>query len=442
MHVTHKLLMAVFEGEVPRKVLEEIVKEHLMFLCPVCRKEIETFDWRQYREEVPGPGAYEAPIARVVEKVKRRQFAVAAEEKKARVWLKELRKLPADERREKIARAHSRFRGRTFVELLLDETRSHLPGDPWQALSWADASFVAVYQTPTFEKEDELLVQALAHRGNAYRAAGDLRAADSDFRAARTQTNDKDVTDLSVLAELDSLEGSLRKDERDLERASKLLSRSSLLYRLLGEETLVARTQIKLGLVYYDLGETEDSIGALRESLSALSMETTPLLYLLARLNLARSLEEFGELDGAEVILKEDCESQADHLDRQNLNRVRWLEGRIARARGDLPLAEERLREARRGAIDVGIAYDVAMFSLDLALTLLDRGKIRELREIAREALKIFGVYDVRPEAFAAFRLFASAAAADRLTAEIITKTTSALREAYAKPEKSRPVVS
>lgn len=434
MHVTHELLWAVIDGSLPRKVLEEIVKEHLIFLCPVCREELETFDWRKHREKVADPSVYDPHFDGVVASVRKSQRQFAKEDKQARKWLRDLRKLPAAERRGKVDRAHKHFRGSHFVELLVDECRRHLPGNPWGAYAWADTAFVAQARTSGLEQDSRAMVRVMAHRGNALRALGRLRDADADFRFARRLANEKNVTDLLVCAELDSLEGSLRKDQRRLNLAVKLLHRAVALYRIIRDDLAVARTQMTLALVYYDLAETEESIRVTRAAFNSLSPEETPELFYCARLNLARSLEDLGKIPEAEGILREDATAHREYFDHLTRCRVLWLEGRIAATRGRWEEGEEKLSVAREGLVAAGIGYDVAMFSLDLALVLLERGKIDSLKRVSREALELFGAEDVHPEAFAAFKLFCDAVLAERATAELVAETFGVIRALNAEP--------
>jgi hypothetical protein len=41
MHITRELLVAIAQGEVPVRVLEETVLEHLKEVCPYCKRELE-----------------------------------------------------------------------------------------------------------------------------------------------------------------------------------------------------------------------------------------------------------------------------------------------------------------------------------------------------------------------------------------------------------------
>jgi anti-sigma factor RsiW len=58
MHITRELLDAIVRGEIPVRVLEDMILEHLKKVCPHCRKELEEFAKEQEAERKgnsPGP---------------------------------------------------------------------------------------------------------------------------------------------------------------------------------------------------------------------------------------------------------------------------------------------------------------------------------------------------------------------------------------------------
>ncbi len=429
MHVTHELLLAVLDEKIPRRVLEEIVMDHLAALCPICCQEIETFDWRKYRREVPGPSIYTPVVARAAQAVRTSAVGVERARRQGLRWLRELDRTLAEDRAGKVERAHTRFRGDVFAELLVEKARSHLPADPWEAFSWADAALAAHRRTPGIESRPEVLVRILGHRGNALRATGRLNEAAVDLGRARKVLDTDKVTDLSIAAELDSLEASLRKDRRELREAERLLLRAILLYRLLGESVLRARTEVKLCTVYFHQGREEEAVHAATRALEDLSPSGDTVLYLSARYNLARALEALDEPDKALALLDEDHESQQEHFAESLQLNVTWLRGRIDRALGRPDASIDKLELVRQGFIATGVAYDVAMVSLELALVLLDRGETARVKQIAQEAFQVFSTQSVHREAFSSLKIFHDAALAETLTIATIEKIRAHLRK-------------
>jgi len=59
MHITRELLEAIARGEIPVRVLEDTIFEHLKKVCPYCRRELEEFAREQEAKRKgkdPGPG--------------------------------------------------------------------------------------------------------------------------------------------------------------------------------------------------------------------------------------------------------------------------------------------------------------------------------------------------------------------------------------------------
>src|SRR5262249_43830037 len=157
------------------------------------------------------------------------------------------------------------FRGISFVQLLLSEQQRLLHESPAEAYRWAELAWIAACQTPRIPAD--LLALALAQMGNARRAGGDLRAAADHVRPVRHLGARHPVGDLSILAKIHLLEGSLRKDQRRFERAQKLLERSALLYRLVGDNKGLAGCLLTLAECRFVEGKPADAAAIVRKAL-------------------------------------------------------------------------------------------------------------------------------------------------------------------------------
>lgn len=82
--------------------------------------------------------------------------------------------------------------------------------------------------------------------------------------------------------------------------------------------------------------------------------------------------------------------------------------------------AERFFVETRRGFLDQGIGYDVAMVSLDLSVLYVKDGRTTEVLRIAEEMVALFEAQDIHREALAALRLFLEAAQCEEVTAEFV----------------------
>jgi hypothetical protein len=157
--------------------------------------------------------------------VLRRRYTRALEEKS------ELLRTPAHRRVAKIRHARRRFRSCLLAEMLVEECVARVHGSPAEAaalaylaqqvLGWAaewppDAP-------PLPRRVPALRARASAHQANALRVVGDLPKADRIFADLRLDEAATPIPPL-VRAEIDSLEASLRTDQRRLQEAEILLA--------------------------------------------------------------------------------------------------------------------------------------------------------------------------------------------------------------------------
>jgi tetratricopeptide (TPR) repeat protein len=238
------------------------------------------------------------------------------------------------------------------------------------------------------------------------------------------------VTATLVYAEVDLVEGSLRKDQRRFKEAEDLLGRSAALFELAGERTEAARPLIVLGLLYFDRQELAKAIETTEAALASLNPEREPRLYLCGRFNLALFLVESSRYEAAAELLMADEPLYQAFADRWTVLRKVWLAGKIALAAGRHAEAAEAFLQVRSGFIDQGIGYDVAMVSLDLSLVYLRQNRIAEVKALAEEMHEVFAAEDVHREAVAALLLFQEAARREALTAELIEEVAVFLKRA------------
>jgi hypothetical protein len=208
-HLEREMLAAVARGEIPPQALVEIAWNHLLEVCPTCREEVAA--WRR----AGGPQEYREAFARLQAGLRAEEERAARQRAEARAWLAVLLPLPQEERRARLARARRRFRGRAFAEVLLEAARARLPGHPAESADLAELAQEAAFRSPLSAGEGAALAaQALALQGDARRALGRPEEADSLLGAAREVLAEAPAADPLVAAEVDHLEGTLRKDQR------------------------------------------------------------------------------------------------------------------------------------------------------------------------------------------------------------------------------------
>ena len=414
-HVTIELLRAVTSGELPPRVLVDVAWNHLMSSCPVCRQEVET--WRRAKEQ---PVDYEAAF-RVLPAILERQSRdleqkTAADARDLCVLLA----LPQAQRLARIERAVTRFRGAGLVSLLLDEAKRSIPSDPQRVRELAEAARAVLHRSPEQKGATGLAVRAAAYVGNSLRAQGDLRGAQEQLEDARRLLRRHEVTDLLVYAELDWMEGALRKDQRRFRESEELLSRALGLCQVAEEKAMVAPVLLTLGLLYQDWQRYPEALRTLAAVLQQIDPDGEPRLAWYARHNLALTLCELGEHQAAADALKADRELYRRCPDDYTRSRFGWIEGKIAAGLGRLDEAEAAFTATRERFLAQGNGYDAAMVALDLALVYLAQQRTAELKRLAAETVTVFESQAIHREAAAALLLFRQAAERDELTAKAV----------------------
>ncbi|HXU29739.1 MAG TPA: hypothetical protein VN851_04095 [Thermoanaerobaculia bacterium] len=421
MHITRDLLRAVASGDLPPRLLARVGLEHLTALCPFCAREVAA-----WREETPWRDRPLVPELMVPLLAAASPKIAKAEERAARDFA-ELLALPVGARPARVARSRSRFRGPALVRLLLGASRECLRDDHDEAYHLAALALsIADRSAHTFD----LHVLAAAAMGNACRAKGDLRTADRNFEYVRFLLHSQDVTDLAVLAEIDDLEGSLRKDQRRFDQAEDLLERALALYRLVGKEERSAKVMLILADVHYYRGDPIRAISAVKVALRQISPTREVNDYLCARHNLALYLTSCGRHDEASELLDEDAELFARQGHPVDRIRRLWLEGMVSAGLDRTELAETAFLGAREAFLDRGMGFGAAMVSMDLAALYLRAGRMEEVRALAEAMIPIFQAQDIHREALAALVLFQEATRREAVTLAFVERLATYLREA------------
>jgi len=435
MHPSPHLFDAVARGEGSRDFLDEVLREHLAALCPVCAETIAGHEARLARAGAPGGPSFlrAEPSRDRLDPLRRRlglrELELRAREREARTWVRRAVKLPPAVRRDKVANAYVRYKGPLFCLLLLEEARRRIPGDPAEALSLAEAVLASNHKTALYQPDPEVEAPALAVRGNARRALGRLVAAENDLAEARRLLDSPGVTDPETPPEVFSYLGSLRKDQGRFEEAAHHLHRAAALYGLLRDREKAARILLKLGTLHCRLHEPAAAVAADQQALALLEGGSEDWLRGYAHYNLAFHLHAGGETERAEAELlahEELIESASDQL----ANLLVWLKARIAWSREDLTAAQRLYTEARARALDRGIAWDAGLVGLELALVHLARGRTAQVRKLAREALEVFAEQEVERETRAALDLLEAAARRDAFTRELLEQAITAVERA------------
>lgn len=447
-HVTFELLAAQDEGRITRQEVLENATRHLLETCPPCAAEYGAFaaergeelGWgeedleRQPERTEHGASEYTHVVRGVAEAAPDLEEHLHREAVQAARELRELLALPHEEALGKIHRARTRFRSPSLAQLLLAEVRSALPDRPREALERAELAEKVAWRLssagrPLPSLQAELGVLAVAHQGNAHRVLDDLRAADRSFDFARGTADHNGVVDPAVLAELDALEGSLRRDQRRFGEAEHLIRRSVTLAVAAEDRLRVVRSLLKLGSLYHAQGALERALSQVDAALQALPPEAPHRLRLCAVHNRLDCLCDLGEHSIAEELLQEAQPLYRQFDDPWTVHRVGWLKGKIARGSGRMGEAISQLEVARMGFASAGARYDAALVSLELAELHLDAGRPSEGRRVAAEALPLFASLRIPREAAAALAQVRRAVAQESgLSAALLRRLMELLR--------------
>lgn len=426
-HLTHDLLLQFLTGQIPAQRFVERCYRHLRATCSVCREEF-TMAWVAQRSR----GGFDL----LVKSILGRTLVLSGEMEAVRDVAEEeftvLMELPHHERRMAIAQTTGRLRNPFLVSRFLDECRRLLPNDPHQAFSLAELGLdVAVrvdYRAYGSAFTYDLVAQALAHKGNALRVAGDLARASEALEAALQVFEQEKADDYLTRAEVYSFLASLRRDQRRFNEAEDLLGRAISIYREIEQSVGVARTLIKASSVAQERGDLPLALGRIREALGLLDPAAAPRLYYYARFNEALYLTDAGCPEEARDLLSLHRAGIEAIPERCVDIRLLWLTARVAHGLGEYQAAELGYSEARSRYVEEGLPYDAAVTALDLAVLHAERGKWEEIKVLASEMVPVFRDRQIHRDAFAALMLFHDAVHAQKATVEMIRGLISHLR--------------
>lgn len=430
-HLDPDLLERIARGDLPETALDALFAAHLRAGCRPCEGALAGHQAAlrevvRRRPELRGRIWWAAHHGLLdAKKVLPESF------REARRDHRRLKKLPPEERPEKVRRARTRFRTPEAIALFLREARRALARSPDEALACLDLARQGALGVPAAVYSEEvaaaLLLQVEAHRANALRAAGDLGAADARWAALRADPGLQRVADFRVHAELASLEASLRLDQRRLGEADRQLANAARFYRAAGDQQNYARVLLQRGIVAFHRPDPEKAAGLCQEAAGLFATHGPRDLYAAARLNLAIALTDLGRYAEAAALIAEHRPLYEDPDKPETAFRLAWIEGRLARGLGDEEAAERHFALARQGYAAAGNAFNAALVALDLAELYLARGRTAEVQPLARATAEVFADRDVAPEVLRAAALFHEAAAAERLTLELLAR----LRDAF-----------
>ncbi len=340
------------------------------------------------------------------------------ERREAPVLWEGLRASPEEQWREQV-RQRPELQTAGFCELLCEES-IRAAGDSARRARHLSRLAVDVAERVRGEEgwRQRTMGYAWAHLGSAVRVGGDLPAADAVCERATELWQAGAEADPALLneARVLGLQASLRREQRRLPEALALFDRALEIDRW-GETSSLLMGKAR---AVEAIGDFDGAIGLLRQAASQVDSDREPRKLLIVRELLVLNLCHLGRHGQARLLLGE-VRALARRLgNRLDLLRVDWLQGIITAGLGGHQEAIPILKRVRAKLVQDDIAYDAALVTLELAEVYAARGRITEVKKLARESAPIFQAQGVHPEAQAALELFRQAAEREAVTAESI----------------------
>jgi tetratricopeptide (TPR) repeat protein len=202
-----------------------------------------------------------------------------------------------------------------------------------------------------------------------------------------------------------------------------------------GADSASGRILLNKSNVFEQWGDLEGALKALQEA--AVFVETCgdPEQIIALRFNTADVLSLLDRHEEAAKLLPAIRELALEQGYEMNLRRLVWLESRVAAGFGRAAEAMAGLQQVRLDFTDLGLPYEAALSSLELAVLWLEAGRLAEVRNLAAAMAWIFKAKGIQEEALAALKLFHDAAEQDAATVNLTRRVLAEVR----KSERSAP---
>ena len=310
----------------------------------------------------------------------------------------------AEEERSGYVSTRRQFGEPDVVKLLLERSISLRYEDPASMLHWAELARTASDASTSEAAGNEahlcdLKARAWGHLGNSFRVCGRLREAEEALAIAQRFTL-SGTGDPLIKARLYEQLASLHVFQRRFDQAISLADTAGRIYREVGETQLLASSLVSKATAYLYSGSPEVAVAILNRAISMIDSEEDPNLLLAACHNLVRCYIDLELPEEALSLYKETSKLEV-HQDTLIRLRVVWQEGQLLRDLGRLEDAERALLKVRTGFVERGLAYEVAVVSLDLATVYVKLGFVEEVRQTVTEALPTFRALQVDRETIA-----------------------------------------
>ena len=276
-------------------------------------------------DEALGDG-YDSVLDRVFERVVAAESVVVEQRSLAVKLFEELIQIPAERRRLLMVNS-GRFRNRMLCERLIEESYEARFDEPRLSMDLADlatalADLLDVEDCGSQETLDTLQARAWAYLGNAFRINFDYTRSEQAFARAEALVEEGNVVLLDRARVLDLL-ASLYRDQHRFAEANLRLDLAAILYKKLGQLSLLGRTFLQKAVICGEAGDGEGEMRLLRRALDLIDPQDDPRVFLAARHNLINALNENGRSREAFALLFHTRPLYLKAGDRMNLLKLR-----------------------------------------------------------------------------------------------------------------------
>jgi tetratricopeptide (TPR) repeat protein len=265
--------------------------------------------------------------------------------------------------------------------------------------------------------------RAWGELANAFRVAGNAKGAATAFEEAFDREHE--IHDPYLSAHLLHLRAALYGSQGDAAFAAQLLELVGGFYDNADEPHLGGRTRITHSIYASRAGRHEAALQLSDEGLARIDRALDPSLLMTALHNRLLLLLSLGRKDEARRTL-----ALCGGFDTAGplAMRLRWMEGRIFHALGELEDAERALRQSRDGLSSLGLQLFTAIASLDLTATLLLQNRLHDAQIEALTAQRLFLGLQNREDYFAVLVVLEAAFSSGGVTAAMVERSLAFLR--------------
>jgi tetratricopeptide (TPR) repeat protein len=317
-----------------------------------------------------------------------------------------------------------RFAVPQLVQPLIERSHAARYTDPETMLHWARlacsiSASSSAEVTGNSARLADLRAMAWSQYGTALRVTGRLREADEAMTTANRHL-DAGTGDPSLKARLREQMASLHTFQRRFDAANLALAEAAETYRELGETHAFARTLVQEAIASLYAGEAEKAVGLLNQAIPLIDHEGEPHLLLAACHNMVQCYINLDQPEWALSIFAEARDLYKEFGESLILLRASWQEGQLLRDLGHLRSAETALLRARRGFVERGLIYEVAVVCLDLAALYVKLRDIDSVKETVTSTVPIFRALQVDREALASLLQLQQVADQEQRAMELI----------------------